>query len=108
MGEHRPLTDDKQTSVLVLEAGENNDKDKPIRDSLVPLNKGGVVDRKGNVHGVKNLIVADASIIPLTVDGNTSAAAYLIGYTVSRQLKLLDKNIRARKLGRQRYEENEE
>ncbi len=53
--EHSPLTDDKQTSVLVLEAGENNDKDKLIRDStLVPLNKGSVVDRKGNVHGVKN------------------------------------------------------
>jgi choline dehydrogenase len=29
----KTLTDDKKTSVLVLEAGENNDKDKPIRDS---------------------------------------------------------------------------
>ncbi|TQR97616.1 GMC family oxidoreductase [Paenibacillus ottowii] len=29
----KTLTDDMQTSVLVLEAGENNDKDKPIRDS---------------------------------------------------------------------------
>ncbi|WP_025717092.1 GMC family oxidoreductase [Paenibacillus sp. 1-18] len=75
---------------------------------MAPLNTGGVVDRKGNVHGVKNLIVADASIIPFTVDGNTSAAAYLIGYTIARQLKLLDKNIRARKLRWQRYEENEE
>lgn len=75
---------------------------------MAPLNKGGVVDRRGNVHGVKNLIVADASIIPFTVDGNTSAAAYLIGYTIARQLKLLDKNIRARKLRRQRYEEYEE
>lgn len=38
------------------------------------------------VHGVKNLMVADASIIPFTVDGNTSAAEYLIGYTVARTL----------------------
>lgn len=29
----KTLTDNKKTSVLVLEAGENNDKDKPIRDS---------------------------------------------------------------------------
>jgi choline dehydrogenase len=29
----KTLTDDKKTSVLVLEAGENNDRDRPIRDS---------------------------------------------------------------------------
>ncbi|MEF2968695.1 GMC family oxidoreductase [Paenibacillus sp. M1] len=54
---------------------------------MAPLNKGGVVDARGNVHGVKNLMVADASIIPYTVDGNTSAAAFLIGYTIARQLQ---------------------
>lgn len=53
---------------------------------MAPLSKGGVVDRKGNVHGVKDLIVADASIVPFTVDGNTSSAAYLIGYTIAKQL----------------------
>ncbi|WP_430191779.1 GMC family oxidoreductase [Paenibacillus thiaminolyticus] len=53
---------------------------------MAPLRKGCVVDRTGSVHGVKDLIVADASIIPFTVDGNTSAAAYLIGYTIARQL----------------------
>lgn len=52
-----------------------------------PLTGGGVVDRRGRVHGVKDLLVADASIIPFTVDGNTSAAAFLIGYTIARQLK---------------------
>ncbi|MGG4219179.1 GMC family oxidoreductase [Paenibacillus jamilae] len=86
--------------------GHNHHQQGSLR--MAPLDKGGVVDRKGNVHGVKNLIVADASIIPFTVDGNTSAAAYLIGYTVARQLKLLDKNISARKLRRQRYEKDEE
>lgn len=54
---------------------------------MAPLNKGGVVDRLGKVHGVKDLLVADASIIPFTVDGNTSAAAFLIGYTIARQLR---------------------
>ncbi|MFA1738130.1 NAD(P)-binding protein [Lysinibacillus fusiformis] len=29
----KTLTDNKKNSVLVLEAGENNDKDVPIRDS---------------------------------------------------------------------------
>jgi choline dehydrogenase len=53
---------------------------------MAPLNKGGVVDNKGQVHGVKDLIVADASIIPFTVDGNTSATAYLIGSTIAQQL----------------------
>jgi choline dehydrogenase len=31
-------------------------------------------------------VIADASIIPFTVDGNVSAAAYLIGYTIAMQL----------------------
>jgi choline dehydrogenase len=75
---------------------------------MAPLSKGGVVDRKGNVHGVKDLLVADASVIPFTVDGNTSAATYLIGYTVARQLKLQDKKQQARKLRRQLYEDYEE
>ena len=50
---------------------------------MAPLTKGGVVDQLGRVHGVANLVVADASIIPFTVDGNTSAAAYLVGYTLN-------------------------
>ena len=29
----KTLTDDKETSVLVLEAGKNNDRDRPISDS---------------------------------------------------------------------------
>ncbi|SFD64924.1 GMC oxidoreductase [Bacillus sp. OV194] len=33
----KTLTDDKKTSVLVLEAGENNDKDTPISDSRFAL-----------------------------------------------------------------------
>ena len=46
---------------------------------MAPLTKGGVVDHLGRVHGVDNLVVTDASIIPFTVDGNTSPAAYLVG-----------------------------
>lgn len=53
---------------------------------MAPLSKAGVVDSYGQVHGVKDLIVADDSIIPFTVDGNTSAPAYLIGNTIAQQL----------------------
>ena len=54
---------------------------------MAPLSKGGVVNSRGEVHGVKNLLVADASLIPFTVDGNTSAAAYLIGLNIAKQLQ---------------------
>lgn len=53
---------------------------------MAPFNMGGVVDRFGKVYGVHNLIVADAQIIPFTVDGNTSASAFLIGYTIAKQI----------------------
>ena len=51
-----------------------------------PYDRGGAVDYLGRVYGVSNLIVADCSIIPYTVDGNTQAPAYLIGYTIAKQL----------------------
>lgn len=46
----------------------------------------GVVNARGEVFGVENLVVADNSIIPFTVDGNTSATAYLIGLTIAQLL----------------------
>ncbi|PYI57320.1 GMC family oxidoreductase [Paenibacillus flagellatus] len=69
---------------------ENFDHNHHQQGSLrmAPLSRGGVVDRRGHVHGVKDLVVADDSIIPFTVDGNTSAPAYLIGLTIARQIKL--------------------
>jgi len=75
---------------------------------MAPLKSGGVVDRDGHVHGVKNLIVADASIIPFTVDGNTSAPTFLIGYTIARQLKLQNKSRIKRNLSRLQFEQFEE
>lgn len=88
---------------------ENFDHNHHQQSSLrmAPLKNGGVVDRRGNVHGVKDLIVADASIIPFTVDGNTSAAAYLIGYTIAKQVIWIDKRKQRRKI-RERFENNEE
>lgn len=53
---------------------------------MAPSPRDGVVNFKGEVFGVKNLIVADNSIIPFTADGNTSAPAYLIGLTIAQQI----------------------
>ncbi|WP_327834146.1 GMC oxidoreductase [Bacillus salipaludis] len=53
---------------------------------MAPLNMGGVVNSFGRVNGVNKLIVTDAQIIPFTVDGNTSAAVILIGYTIANYI----------------------
>lgn len=53
---------------------------------MAPSSQWGVVDRYGSVFGVNNLIVADDSIIPFIVDANTSAPAFLIGYTIAKHL----------------------
>ncbi len=49
--------------------------------------KSGAVDPTGHVYGTKDLIVADASILPIISDGNTQAPAYLVGYTIAELLK---------------------
>ena len=77
--------DDKLESFIKENFGHNHHQQSSLR--MAPLAKGGVVNRRGEVHGVKNLIVADDSLIPFTVDGNTAAPAYLIGLTIAQQLR---------------------
>ncbi|MFP5116062.1 GMC family oxidoreductase [Bacillaceae bacterium C204] len=79
------IDNDEQLESFIKENfGHNHHQQSSLR--MAPFNMGGVVDRFGRVHGVNNLIVADAQIIPFTVDGNTSAAAFLIGYTIAKHL----------------------
>ncbi|WP_372512610.1 GMC oxidoreductase [Bacillus salipaludis] len=79
------INDDEQLEDFIKENfGHNHHQQSSLR--MAPLNLGGVVDSFGRVHGFNNLIVADAKIIPFTVDGNTSAAAFLIGYTIAKHL----------------------
>lgn len=77
--------DEKLERFIKEDFDHNHHQQSSLR--MAPLRKGGVVDRLGRVYGVKDLIVADASIVPFTVDGNTSATAYLIGYTIARHLQ---------------------
>lgn len=81
------IDNDSELEAFIKENfGHNHHQQGSLR--MAPLSRGGVVDRRGHVHGVKDLVVADDSIIPFTVDGNTSAPAYLIGLTIARQLRL--------------------
>lgn len=59
---------------------------------MSPLEVGGVVDGGGYVHGVKRLIVSDASIIPdvpptmFGPDGNTSAPVFFLANVITDKL----------------------
>lgn len=46
-----------------------------------------VVDQKLRVHGLANLRVADASIMPALINGNTNAACIMIGEKASAMIK---------------------
>ncbi|MNX68113.1 Alcohol dehydrogenase [acceptor] [compost metagenome] len=76
--------DDKLEAFIKEDFGHNHHQQGSLR--MAPIRNGGVVTRRGAVHGVRDLIVADDSIIPFTVDGNTSAPSFLIGYTIAHQL----------------------
>lgn len=53
---------------------------------MAPFDEGGVVDQLGNVYGVSHLAIADTSILPFSVDCNTSSVAYFTGHTVANLL----------------------
>lgn len=58
---------------------------------MAPRSHGGVVNKYGHVYGVKNLVIADASIAPYINDGNTSAPAFMIGRMIAKQLIKADR-----------------
>jgi choline dehydrogenase len=53
---------------------------------MAPDAQHGVVNARGEVYGVKDLIVADDSIAPFPSDGNTSAPAFFIGANIADML----------------------
>ncbi|KAL0941905.1 GMC oxidoreductase [Colletotrichum truncatum] len=55
--------------------------------SMMPRELGGVVDEKLRVHGIRNLRVADASIIPITVRANPQATVYAVAERAAELIK---------------------
>ena len=51
-----------------------------------------VVDNKLKVHGIKNLRIADASIMPTLISGNTNAVCMMIGEKCSELILINNKN----------------
>ena len=49
---------------------------------------GSVVDSRRRVNGVANLRVADASVMPNIVSGNTNAAAIMIGEKAAEMIAI--------------------
>ncbi|KAJ7587562.1 alcohol oxidase [Mycena floridula] len=47
--------------------------------SMLPLDKGGVVDPRLKVYGTSNIRVVDLSIVPLHFSGHSQVTAYVIG-----------------------------
>ncbi len=66
-----------QTNIQTEYHGSGTCKMGPRKDPLA------VVSQRGRVHGVENLIVCDASIIPVIPTANIQAATYTIGERIS-------------------------
>lgn len=54
---------------------------------IAPSEQDGVVDGDLHVHGFKNLMIADNSVIPLVVDANTMNLALVIGQVAASIIK---------------------
>ncbi|KAL2205026.1 alcohol oxidase [Sarocladium strictum] len=54
--------------------------------AMLPKKDGGVVDKDLLVHGVKNLRVVDASIIPIQMSGHIQTAVYGIAETAAQKI----------------------
>jgi choline dehydrogenase-like flavoprotein len=54
---------------------------------MAPREKGGVVDERLRVHGVKNLRVVDASIFPLVPRGNVITSVYAVAEKAADMLR---------------------
>lgn len=82
--EHVP-TDDPQTDDEILDAARTISQTiyHPTSTCRMGNDPDAVVDERLRVHGIRGLRVADASIMPAIVSGNTNAPAIMIGEKAS-------------------------
>lgn len=79
------LEDKALTIAFVRETvGTNLHYQSPCR--MAPWDQGGVVNSRGYVYGVENLIIADDSIVPKPMNGSPMAFAYLIAEIIAELL----------------------
>lgn len=76
--------DAKLESFIKRSYGQNQHQQGMLR--MAPQAEGGVVDAKGQVYGTNRLYVADASILPYPVDGNTAMPAFMVGEMIGQQI----------------------
>jgi choline dehydrogenase len=80
LDEYRPGADAQSDEQLLAFAhAEGNSAHHPVGTCRMGVGEGAVVDPRLRVQGVERLRVADASIMPRIVSGNTNAAAIAIG-----------------------------
>lgn len=77
------LNDDNLVNEYIKEVVFSNQSFQSLC-RMAPQNQGGVVDSSGRVYGVRNLYVADNSIVPQCMDGAPMASGYLIGANIAR------------------------
>lgn len=54
---------------------------------MLPRDRGGVVDSKLRVHGVKGLRIVDSSVIPIATRGNPQTTVYALAERAADLLK---------------------
>jgi choline dehydrogenase len=78
------VTDDADLANYVRQSGVSNQH--PTSSCAMGHGPNTVVDPRLRVHGIDGLRVADASIMPVAVGGNTNAPTIMIGEKVSAMI----------------------
>lgn len=80
------ILDDSAAVIQYIKANITSNQSFQCTCKMAPQNQNGVVDSRGRVYGCKNLIVADISISPTSMDGSTMSNAYMIPLNIARML----------------------
>ncbi len=78
------MTDDADLANYVRQSGVSNQH--PTSSCAMGHGPNTVVDPRLRVHGIDGLRVADASIMPVAVGGNTNAPTIMIGEKASAMI----------------------
>ena len=80
------IKDELRRLILDHVRQEGQSAHDPVGTCRMGSDAGAVVDARLRVHGIAGLRVADASIMPTLVSGNTNAACMMIGEKAAEML----------------------